>query len=137
MDSGFLEAGDSLDDFYDVRRELTPKELMGVMDSLLCLEVSYHQTLSLCFPFAELPKVAWQMGNPLSITLFSSVYIDRILWPEPKDLESASFLRPSDISHGHPQPSLLQGALRAYCLGLIKACDLCLERVSRQSYFEV
>ena len=39
MDSGFLESGDILDDDYDVSRELLPEEVVGVMDSLLSLEV--------------------------------------------------------------------------------------------------
>lgn len=39
MDSGFLEHGDTLEDVYDVSRELLPEEVVGIMDSLLCLEV--------------------------------------------------------------------------------------------------
>ena len=39
MDSGFLEAGETLDDDYDVLRELLPEETIGIMDQLLCFEV--------------------------------------------------------------------------------------------------
>ena len=39
MDSGLLEPGDTLEDDYDVRREISAEEVVGVMDALLCLEV--------------------------------------------------------------------------------------------------
>ena len=77
------------------------------------------------------------MGNPLSVTLFSSVYVDRMLWPEPKKIEEACFLRTRSKPNGHGQPSMLQEILRAYCLALIKTCDFVLDRISRQTYYEV
>ena len=40
MDSGFLAEGESLDEEYDVRRDLLPEEVLGIIDQLLCLEVS-------------------------------------------------------------------------------------------------
>ena len=39
MDSGFLGPGQTLDDDYDVLRELQPEEVVGIMDQLLCSEV--------------------------------------------------------------------------------------------------
>lgn len=39
MDSGYLAPGDTLDDKYDVMRELLPEEVVGIMDQLLWLEV--------------------------------------------------------------------------------------------------
>jgi hypothetical protein len=39
MDSGFLAPGETLDDDYDVLRELLPEEVVGIMDQLLCHEV--------------------------------------------------------------------------------------------------
>lgn len=43
MDSGYIAPGDNqaqaLEDDYDVRRELTPEEVVGLMDQLLCHEV--------------------------------------------------------------------------------------------------
>jgi hypothetical protein len=39
MDSGYLEPGDSLEDDYDVLRDLLPEEVIGIMDQLLCSEV--------------------------------------------------------------------------------------------------
>jgi hypothetical protein len=39
MDSGYLGPGDTLEDDYDVLRELLPDEVVGIMDQLLCTEV--------------------------------------------------------------------------------------------------
>lgn len=39
MDSGHLEEGETLEEEYDVMRALQPKEVIGIMDQLLCLEV--------------------------------------------------------------------------------------------------
>lgn len=39
MDSGYLEPGEPLEDYYDVLQPLLPEELIGIMDSLLCLQV--------------------------------------------------------------------------------------------------
>lgn len=78
--------------------------------------------------------MAWHMGYPLSQSLFTSLYIDRLLWPEPATLEEARFDRgsPSKEDHG-----LLHLVLRAYCLGVIKACDFVHQTVSSEHYYEV
>jgi N-alpha-acetyltransferase 35, NatC auxiliary subunit len=39
MDSGCLAEGESLDEEYDVNRDLLPEEILGIIDQLLCLEV--------------------------------------------------------------------------------------------------
>lgn len=43
MDSGYLGPGENqahaLEDDYDVTRELSPEEVLGVMDELVCHEV--------------------------------------------------------------------------------------------------
>ena len=39
MDSGYLAKGETLEDDYDVQRELLPEEVIGIMDQLLCFEV--------------------------------------------------------------------------------------------------
>lgn len=41
MDSGVLAEGESLDEEYDVCRDLLPEEILGIIDQLLCLEVWY------------------------------------------------------------------------------------------------
>lgn len=40
MDSGHLEPGETLEDEYDVLRDLLPEEVLGIMDQILCHEVS-------------------------------------------------------------------------------------------------
>lgn len=46
MDSGYIAPGENqaqaLEDDYDVRRELTAAEVVGLMDQLLCHEVSIY-----------------------------------------------------------------------------------------------
>ncbi|EFW22896.1 amino-acid N-acetyltransferase subunit Mak10 [Coccidioides posadasii str. Silveira] len=131
MDSGYLAPGDTLDDDYDVMRELLPEEVVGIMDQLLCLEV------------------AWHMGHPLSQTLFTSIYLDLLLWPVPSSLEDAQFHRCSQAGGHEPQSNegdqgggggngadLVSIVLRAYCLALVKACDRVIARVSSEYYYE-
>lgn len=116
MDSGFLLPGEMLEDDYDTLASLLPEELIGIMDQLLCYEM------------------AWHTGYPLSQTLFTSVYIDRLLWPEAKTLEQAQFYRgviPDEMIPG----SILQ-ALRAYCLAVIKGCDFVIARITSRDYYE-
>ncbi len=77
--------------------------------------------------------MAWHMGSPLSQSLFTSLYLDRLLWPEPKTLEQARFDR-----DGVPQGNkLLHLVLRAYSLGLIKTCDFVHRKISTEHFYEV
>ncbi|KAL2257983.1 hypothetical protein VTK26DRAFT_8889 [Humicola hyalothermophila] len=115
MDSGCLAPGESLDDDYDVSRSLLPEEVLGIIDQLLCLEM------------------AWHLGYPLSQTIFTSVYIDRMLEPAPTNIQAADFIR--DLPAENPRDPLL-GALRAYCLGLLKSCWYVNERIKMEHYYE-
>ncbi|GKZ21510.1 hypothetical protein AbraIFM66951_006692 [Aspergillus brasiliensis] len=121
MDSGYLGPGENhaqaLDDDYDVTRELGPEEVLGVMDELLCHEM------------------AWHMGHPLSQTLFTSLYLDKLLWPVPKSLEEATFFRGGSASNGK-ELTIVHLVLRAYCLALVKCCDFVHARVATEYYFE-
>ena len=74
------------------------------------------------------------MGHPLSQSLFTSVYIDRLLWPDPKTLEQARFERDKMPGSGN---QLLHLVLRAYCLGLVKTCDFVRRRIMSERYYEV
>lgn len=40
MDSGCVQSEDDLEELYDVSRPLLPEEVLGIMDQLLCHEVS-------------------------------------------------------------------------------------------------
>ncbi|KAF2268902.1 amino-acid N-acetyltransferas-like protein subunit Mak10 [Lojkania enalia] len=116
MDSGFLQPGEASEDDYDTLGALLPEELIGIMDQLLCYEM------------------AWHTGYPLSQTLFTSVYIDKLLWPEPKVLEQAQFYR-GEITDDK-RPGVLLEVLRAYCLALVKCCDFAIARITSRDYFE-
>lgn len=113
MDSGLLQPNENLEETYDVLRDLSPEEVIGIMDQLFCHEI------------------AWHHGYPLSQTIFTSVYIDRLLWPEPKILEHAQFSRNISITL-----SPWQEILRTYCLALIKCCHLSILRVTSRDYYE-
>ncbi|KAJ5745259.1 hypothetical protein N7520_010441 [Penicillium odoratum] len=116
MDSGYIAPGENqaqaLEDDYDVRRALTPEEVVGLMDQLLCHEM------------------AWHMGHPLSQTLFTSIYLDKLLWPVPKSMQDARFDR---VPSESPLVSIV---LRAYCLAMVKACDFVHARVAVEYYYE-
>jgi len=116
MDSGFLKPGETLEDDYDTLKQILPEELIGIMDQLLCYEM------------------AWHTGYPLSQTLFTSVYIDKLLWPDPKIISQAQFYR-GGITHER-RPGLLLEVLRAYCLALIKCCDFVIAKVQARDFFE-
>lgn len=45
MDSGFLREGETLEDEFDVLKELLPEEVVGLMDQILCHEVRDLQGL--------------------------------------------------------------------------------------------
>lgn len=76
------------------------------------------------------------MGHPLSQTLFTSVYLNKLLWPVPRTVEEARFDReyPAGAADAAPMVNLV---LRAYCLALVKACDFVLGRVTMEYYYEV
>ena len=78
--------------------------------------------------------MTWHMGHPLSRSLFTSYYIDKLLWPEPKTLEEACFDRNGQTSH---QNLLVHLVLRAYCLALLKTCDFVLRTICSEHYYEV
>ncbi|KAI1381094.1 Mak10-domain-containing protein [Hypoxylon crocopeplum] len=115
MDSGVLAEGESLDEEYDVSRDLLPEEILGIIDQLLCLEM------------------AWHLGYPLSQTLFTSVYVESLVKPRPTNIDQADFTR--DARSREKQPTLLF-VLRAYCLGLLKACCYVNELVKDELYYE-
>lgn len=74
------------------------------------------------------------MGYPLSQTLFTSVYLEAIMMPQPVVIQEAHFTRNAeDFAHKDPMLSVL----RAYCLGLLKACWYVNERIKFEHYYEV
>ncbi|KAI1262347.1 Mak10-domain-containing protein [Xylariaceae sp. FL1019] len=115
MDSGVLEQGESLDEEYDVSRELLPVEILGIINQLLCLEM------------------AWHLGYPLSQTLLTSVYVEAMMNPHPRTIDEADFTR------GPPDPgnsTSLMFVLRAYCAGMLRTCAFVNDIVKEELYYE-
>lgn len=78
--------------------------------------------------------MAWHLGYPLSQTLLTNVYVEAILNPNPQHIDEADFERdPAQRKH---QPRTLW-ILRAYCLGMLKACFLVNQTVFNELYYEV
>ncbi len=75
------------------------------------------------------------MGSPLCQTVYTSVYLDRLLNPTPRSLEEAQFTRFS--SSRYSENPLVEILLRAYCIGLIKSCDFVHRRIGASHYYEV
>ncbi|KAH8878984.1 Mak10 subunit [Thozetella sp. PMI_491] len=115
MDSGCLALGESLDVDFDVTRPILPKEVLGIIDQLLCLEM------------------AWHLGYPLSQTLLTNVYIEAMMNPAPETLADADFIR--NRKESDPRDPMLT-VLRAYILGLLKACWYVNERIKYEHYYE-
>lgn len=78
-------------------------------------------------------QMAWHMGHPLAQTIFTSLYIDRILSPCPLNVSQTFFDRSESCAD---EPMTLQ-ILRAYCLGLIKTCCYVNDRVKSEHTYEV
>ncbi|KAJ3525301.1 hypothetical protein NM208_g11699 [Fusarium decemcellulare] len=116
MDSGCVKSADDLEELYDVSRPLLPEEVLGVIDQLLCHEM------------------AWHIGYPLSQTLLTSVYAEALLMPTPKTVQEARFVR--NVSDGSSGQGKMLEILRAYCLGLLKACGYVNERIRSEHYYE-
>lgn len=78
--------------------------------------------------------MAWHLGYPLSQTLLTSVYIEALLNPTPTNITEANFVRDPELRN--KQPKLLF-ILRAYCIGLVKACHYVNEIVKEELCYEV
>jgi hypothetical protein len=74
------------------------------------------------------------MGHPLSQTLFTSLYLNDLLWPQPTTLHDVNF---KGVGRSQVANPMLHVALRAYCLVLIKTCDIVHERILNEGFYEV
>ncbi|TQW00510.1 hypothetical protein V2A60_001589 [Cordyceps javanica] len=115
MDSGCVAPGEKFEEEYDVSQKLLPEEALGIIDELICHEISWH------------------LGYPLSQTLFTSVYVEALSMPDPANIGEARFVR-SGTSESSPEPIL--EILRAYCLGMLKGCSFVNERIKMEHYYE-
>ncbi|CZT12070.1 probable MAK10 Glucose-repressible protein [Rhynchosporium graminicola] len=114
MDSGYLEPGETMEDDFDFSQDLLPEEIIGIIDQLLCHEM------------------AWHMGHPLAQTIFTSLYIDKILSSCPLDIDHTFF----DCGESYTEETYSMQVLRAYCLGLIKTCLFVNNRVKSEHTYE-
>jgi hypothetical protein len=133
MDSGCTAFDPKGEEEFDPTRLTPAEEIIWLMDELMYREVSALSLLS--SPASDSRQVAWHMGYPLSQTLFTSIYIERLLWPEPKRLADATFWR--DAADTGVESSVLRNVFQPYCVGLVKCCDLVLSMVTSQHYYEV
>ena len=78
-------------------------------------------------------QMSWHKGHPLAQTIFTSLYIDRLLSPTPTNLDQTYFDRSESCSYDEP---LVQQILRAYCIGLVKTCYYVNTRVKSEHYYE-
>ncbi|OAQ97268.1 hypothetical protein LLEC1_03165 [Akanthomyces lecanii] len=115
MDSGCVAPGEKFEEEYDVSRRLLPEEVLGIIDELICHEISWH------------------LGYPLSQTIFTSVYVEALSMPDPANIGEAQFVR-SSSSESRAEPMLQ--ILRAYCLGMLKGCSYVNERIQMEHYYE-
>jgi hypothetical protein len=78
--------------------------------------------------------MSWHLGYPLSQTVLTSVYVEALSMPDPKNVQEATFIRgDSDISTTPPMSQVL----RAYCLGMLKGCSYVNERIRGEHFYEV
>jgi len=78
--------------------------------------------------------MAWHMGHPLSQTIFTSLYIDKLLNSKKANLDEIRFEKLTDASYDEP---LSIRVLRAYCLGLLMTCSHVNNRVKSEHFYEV
>lgn len=116
MDSGFLLPGETFADDYDVSAALSPAEVLGVMDQLSCFEAAWHQ------------------GWPLSQTLLTSLHIGCLL-SQSRPLGQLPHF-PARSSTAGTAVGMLSDVLRAFCIGTIKSCDMVIEMISTELYYE-
>lgn len=132
MDTGFLRPGETMEDEYDVSRGLLPEECLGIMDQILCLEVS-AANLNMKVSANTVLQMAWHMGHPLSQTLFTSMYIDHILGLAPHERGKFSF----EPNVENKDRKVVLTVLMAYCLAVIKTCSHVNSRVKSEHFYEV
>ena len=119
MDSGFVPPGDTLEADFDVSAGLDAEQLLWIMDELFRLEMSLHD------------------GYPLSQNIFTSLHIFRLISPENK--YPYRFVLPGsypEISKPTPEHQLVHIVLRAYCVAVVKCCQLAFDSIQSQVYYE-
>ncbi|KAI5787129.1 Mak10 subunit, NatC N-terminal acetyltransferase-domain-containing protein [Geopyxis carbonaria] len=115
MDSGLLEPEY---ESFDALKPRLPEEIIGIMDHLLCHEM------------------AWHMGHALSQTLYTCLYIDKLLSTYPRKLEDATFGKLKGNAEYTEAQELVVYVLRPYCLALIKCCGYVNKHMLSEQLYE-
>ncbi|KAK9366149.1 Mak10 subunit, NatC N-terminal acetyltransferase-domain-containing protein [Lipomyces kononenkoae] len=121
MDTGLLDIL-SHDEEFDTKANRTAREVLGVMDELLAMEMSWHT------------------GGALSQTVFTCLYIEQALNNFNGNISSANFGNDSNVV---PTPSdedieslFVHVVLREFVVGIIKSCDLSRRRLQCNEILE-
>jgi len=117
MDSGYVPPNDAFEPDLDVCRGLEAREVIWILDQIMCLEVAWHE------------------GYPLSQTVFTSLHIDRLLSPDNGMPYNFSIDPEEDIPSGIKY-QLTHNILRACCIAVIKCCQFVLFAVQSQHFYE-
>lgn len=80
--------------------------------------------------------MAWHTGSALSQTLFTSLYIDKLLSSRPSTLAGATFSGSAKNSNS-AGVQLLENTLRPYCIALIKCCHYTNQQIMPEQVYEV
>jgi hypothetical protein len=64
MDSGYLEAGETMQDDYDFSKALLPEEIIGIIDQLLCHEVWFLMLLNWTYLISHRWAGTWAIRSP-------------------------------------------------------------------------
>ena len=80
-------------------------------------------------------QIAWHQGHPLSQTLLTSLHLNNLLRSESVPLEQLVFQthlrKPSS-----DDAILVFKVLRAYCLAIVKCCDLAIREIMSEHFYE-
>lgn len=113
MDSGCIPEGDSFEPDFDVCGKLDASQVIWIMDELFQLEMSFHE------------------GYPLSQNLFTSLHIFRLICPDNEYPYHFYYDRNRTV-----EDHLLHTVLRAYCIGVLKCCQLALQLIQDHTFYE-
>ncbi|KAF2771606.1 Mak10-domain-containing protein [Teratosphaeria nubilosa] len=117
MDSGCVPPDHTFEPEFDVCRGLEAKEVLWIMDELMCLEIAWHD------------------GYPLSQTVFTSLHVDRLLSPDNRRPYTFDFGE-KDMRRPALENKLVHNVLRAFCIAVIKSCQLVLQTIQSQHFYE-
>ncbi|CZT18802.1 uncharacterized protein RCC_04646 [Ramularia collo-cygni] len=113
MDSGCIPEGDSFEPEFDVCGELDASQVLWIMDEIFQLEMNLHN------------------GYPLSQNLFTSLHIFRLIsYDNEYPYHFGYDQRQSTENH------LVHTVLRAYCIGVLKCCQLALQLIQDHTFYE-